>query len=120
VVRFTVDVGRNRLLVELDGVVCAGEPGLSDAQLAQALPRLTAPFDVVSDVRQLEGIEPEALPALKHLGERLRAAGVRRVVRVVGKSPNGAVQMERLARHLGHAAHLAFSLDEAEAVLSAR
>jgi hypothetical protein len=45
---------------------------------------------------------------------------VRRVVRVVGKSPNGAVQMERLARHLGHAAHLAFSLDEAEAVLSAR
>ena len=47
----------------------------------------------------------------------LREFGVRKIVRVVGKSAQAAVHMERLSRQLGnHTAHLAFSLDEAEQV----
>lgn len=50
----------------------------------------------------------------------LGSIGVRRAVRVVGKRRSGAVAMERLARQLEHSAHLAFSLEEAEALLDSR
>jgi hypothetical protein len=117
VVRISPDVGKNRLVIELVGQVGPEHFPQAEAQLKQALPRLRAPFDVLSDVRRLDGIHPDAMPLAQSIGEAIRAAGVRRVVRVVGKSANGAVHMERVARLLGHAARLAFSLEEAERVL---
>lgn len=120
VVSISPDVGRNRLVIELVGLVGPEHFTLAEVQLKQALPRLTAPFDVLSDVRRLEGIHSDAMVHAQSLGEAIRKAGVRRVVRVVGKSANGAVHMERVARQLGHAARLAFSLEEADEVLGHR
>lgn len=120
VVSISPDVGRNRLVIELAGLVGREHLATAEAQLKAALPRLSAPFDVLSDVRKLEGIESDAMPLVQSLGEAMRQAGVRRVVRVVGKSATGAVHMERVARQLGHAARLAFSLEEADSVLSHR
>lgn len=119
-VSISPDVGRNRLVIELAGLVGLEHLAPAEAQLKAALPRLTSPFDVLSDVRRLEGIQSDAMPHLQALGEVMRKAGVRRVVRVVGKSATGAVHMERIARQLGHAARLAFSLEEADAVLTHR
>ncbi|MEW5739563.1 MAG: hypothetical protein AB1938_11590 [Myxococcota bacterium] len=92
----------------------------AEAQLKEALARLHPPFDVLSDVRSLEGFSDDALEHARRLGFAIRSAGARKVVRVVGKSANGALHMERLARQLKHAAHLAFSLEEAEAVFNSR
>lgn len=105
------------MVIELVGLIGPEHFTLAEAQLKQALPRLKAPFDVLSDVRCLEGIHPDAMVYAQSLGQAIRRAGVRRVVRVVGKSANGAVHMERVARQLGHAARLAYSLEEADAVL---
>lgn len=103
----------------------SGRPGPADVPLAveqvrEAIARLRSPFDVLSDVRALESLEDLPQTEARRIGELLAKAKVRRVVRVVGKSSSAAIQMERLARMLGHSAHLAFSREEAELLLAQR
>ncbi|MDX2011919.1 MAG: hypothetical protein SFW67_17130 [Myxococcaceae bacterium] len=119
-VRITPDVGRNILLLELSGRPTAADASHAEALLREAIMRLRAPFDVLSDVRGLESLDDLPLADAKRVGEVLTKAKVRRVVRVVGKSSAAAIQMERIARLLGHSAHLAFSREEAESLLSQR
>lgn len=119
-VRIELDVGRNFLLLEISGRPTSEEAVEAEAQMRAAITRLRAPFDVVSDVRGLESLEDVPSADTRRLGELLSRAKVRRVVRVVGKSSIAAIQMERVARMLGHSAHLAFSREEAEALLAQR
>jgi hypothetical protein len=73
--------------------------------------------DVLNDIRELESLDGQLTDDFKRLGEILREFGVRKVVRVVGKSTQAAVHLQRVSRQLkDHAAHLAFSMDEAEQV----
>ena len=118
-VTVTPDVGKNRLVLEF-----RGRPGVEhlpaiESQLRISISRLKAPFDVLSDVRALEGFEVP-LDEMQRLAMIIAAERPRRVVRVVGKSAAGAVHMERLARLIKHSAHLAFSLEEAEQVFASR
>lgn len=116
-VRISPDVGRNRIHIELRGVVSNGDFVSADEQLTSAISRLRAPVDVLSDIRELEAVDDNVLEGFRLLGTRLGTFGVRKVVRLVGKSAKAAVLMERLSRGLkNHAAHLAFSMEEAEAV----
>ncbi|MBM4776712.1 MAG: hypothetical protein GQE15_03325 [Archangiaceae bacterium] len=119
-VRITPDVGRNFLLLEISGRPVTADLATAEAQVREAITRLRAPFDVLSDVRGLESLDDLPAADAKRLGELLARAKVRRVVRVVGKSSTAAIQMERVARSLGHSAHLAFSREEAEALLAQR
>lgn len=116
-VRISPDVGRNRINIELRGVVRSADFASADEQLTSALSRLRAPVDVLSDIRELEAVDDDVLEGFRVLGGKLGTFGVRKVVRVVGKSAKAAVHMERLSRGLkNHAAHLAFSMEEVEAV----
>lgn len=86
-------------------------------ELHDSLARLRPPVDVLSDIRELEGLNDALLDHFRQAGEVLGRFGVRKVVRVVGKSARAAVHMQRLSRQLkNHNAHLAFSLQEAEQV----
>lgn len=116
-VRISPDVGRNRVLIQLSGAPTSAEAVTGERELRDALARLRSPVDVLSDIRELETMESLLPDDFSRLGEILRSFGVRKVVRVVGKRAQAAVQMERLSRHLkSHTAHLAFSMDEAEQV----
>lgn len=119
-VRITPDVGRNILHLELAGRPTAADALQVEGQLREAISRLRAPFDVLSDVRGLESLDDLPIADARRVGELLAKARVRRVVRVVGKSSAAAIQMERVARLLGHSAHLAFSREEAESLLAQR
>lgn len=119
-VRIAPDVGRNFLLIELAGRPTSDEVAAAVAQAQEAVKRLRSPFDVISDVRNLESLESIPVADAKRVGQVLAEAKVRRVVRVVGKSGAAAIQMERIARELGHSAHLAFTREEAEALLAQR
>lgn len=119
-VRISPDVGRNFLLLEISGRPTAQEIVSAEVQVLEAMPRLRAPFDVISDVRGLESLDDITPADAKRLGEALSRGAIRRVVRVVGRSSTAAIQMERVARLLGHSAHLAFSREEAEALLLQR
>ncbi len=119
VVRIEADVGKNRLRITLSGKPSEADAAATYEKLDAELARLRPPIDVLSDIRGLEELGPELVEQFKSFGRRLGRFGVRRSVRIVGRSAQAAVHMERLARHLkGHAAHLAFSEAEAEAAFS--
>lgn len=118
-VRIEPDVGRNRVLITLSGSPTGEKYVQAEKDMREALSRLRSPVDVLSDVRELDALDETLLIHFKTLGLLLATFGVRRVVRVVGKSATAAVHMERLSRSLkNHAAHLAFSMQEAEQVFS--
>lgn len=119
VVRIEPDVGRNRVLIILSGSPTGEKYPQAEKDLKDALARLRSPVDVMSDIRELEALDEHLVEQFKMLGLLLAQFGVRRVVRVVGRSAKAAVHMERLSRNLkNHAAHLAFSMQEAEQVFS--
>jgi hypothetical protein len=117
VVRITADVGRNRIIIQLSGLPTAQTVAEAERDLHECLGRLRAPIDVLSDIRELQCLSEHHVEGFQKFGLVLAKFGVRRVVRVVGKSAQAAVHMEKLSRQLkNHAAHLAFSIDEAEQV----
>lgn len=110
-------VGKNRLLVRIWGDVDDAEAlRIGDAAVS-AMERLRPGFDMVSDMSGLRHVPPQAMAQLRRIVEAARARGFRRVVRVVGRSVEAAVVFERTSRAIGHEAHLAFSLEEAERLL---
>ncbi|MBZ4419537.1 hypothetical protein [Myxococcus sp. RHSTA-1-4] len=110
-------VGKNRLVVRLWGEIDDAEAlRVGDAAVA-AMDRLRPGFDMVSDLSGVTRVPPQAAGQLRRIIESGRARGFRRVVRVVGRSLEAAVVFERTSRAIGHEAHLAFSLEEAEQLL---
>ncbi len=110
-------IGKNRLIIELSGSPTSEDLAAFEAQLHTAISRLRSPFDVLSDVRALDSLDGVCTELVLKLVAVLRQAGVRRVVRVVGRSSQGAVHMARVLRPAKVSAHLAFSREEAEALL---
>jgi hypothetical protein len=117
VVRISADVGRNRIIIQLTGLPTGQMVADAERELHESLSRLRAPIDVLSDIRELQALNEHHVEGFQKFGIVLAKFGVRRVVRVVGKSAQAAVHMEKLSRQLkNHAAHLAFSMEEAERV----
>lgn len=110
-------VGKNRLVVRIWGEVGDDEAREVGDAVVKAIERLRPGFDTISDLTGLAPITAEGKAQLKRLIEIQRARGLRRVVRVVGRSVDAALQFERTSREVGHEAHLAFSMEEAERLL---
>jgi hypothetical protein len=117
VVFISPDVGRNRVIIKLSGNPTSAHSAEGERELREALTRLRPPVDVLSDIREVASLDGYLLEDFRRLNLILREFGVRKVVRVVGKSAQAAVHMERLSRQIpNHTAHLAFSIEEAEQV----
>lgn len=115
--RISPDVGRNRVIIRLSGNPTPAHAAGGERELRETLTRLRPPVDVLSDIRELESMEGYLQEDFSRLVQIVRQFGVRKIVRVVGKSAQAAVHLERLSRqHQDHTAHLAFSIDEAEQV----
>ncbi|MFP2934315.1 hypothetical protein ACLESO_56190 [Pyxidicoccus sp. 3LG] len=110
-------VGKNRLVVRIWGEVDGQEAYRVGDAAVLAIERLRPGFDMVSDLSGVTQLPPESTGQLRRIIEAARAKGYRRTVRVVGRSAVAAVQFERISRALGHEAHLAFSMEEAERLL---
>ncbi len=108
---------RERVMVVYSGEVLAAEIEEAERQLRTALPVLSPAFDVVCDVSAAAPLAPEAVSRLRRMAELLLPAGLRTHVRVVGRSGQTALQFHRIGRSIGYESRLAFSLDEAEALL---
>lgn len=77
-------------------------------------------FDVISDVSGLNSLSSECMVHVDRLMSFLVDNKVGRVVRVCGPLPDIILKLERQARAKGYAAHLATSVEEAEALLDER
>ena len=84
------------------------------------LSKLREGFDVVSDVSGLTSLSCDCMPQVDRLTAFLADNHVGRVVRVCGPLPDIILKLERQARARGYAAHLATSVEEAEALLDER
>jgi hypothetical protein len=113
-----VDVAleKNRLHLSLQGFldVAQAEAILLDIQLA--VTRLRPGFDVISDVSGLGTLTAAAVPYVRRLVTALVEAGMRQMVRVVGSSPAGAVNVARAVEGLS-VARVVASTQEAERLL---
>ncbi|MCP3144140.1 STAS domain-containing protein [Pyxidicoccus xibeiensis] len=110
-------VGKNRLLVRMWGEIDDAEARQVGDAAVRAIDRLRPGFDMVSDMSGVVRVPPETPGQLRRIVEAARAKGYGRTVRVVGRSAAAALQFERISRALGHEAHLAFSMEEAERLL---
>lgn len=99
------------------GEVLATELEEAERELRGALPGLAPAFDMVCDVSAAEPLATEVVIRLRRLADLLLPAGLRTHVRVVGRSGQAALQFHRIGRSAGYESRLAFSLDEAEALL---
>ncbi len=84
------------------------------------LSKLREGFDVVSDVSGLSSLSCDCMPQVDRLTAFLADNHVGRVVRICGPLPDIILKLERQARARGYAAHLATSVEEAEALLDER
>jgi hypothetical protein len=112
-----VRVGKNRLYFTMSGVVSQAEAKAAADQTIQEVSRLRPGFDTISSISGLEPLEPGALAEIERINAFLVNLQRGRLIRVVGKSAQAAVQFERLSRGHGYSAQLAFSLKEAERIL---
>lgn len=108
---------RGRVMVVYRGQVLAAELEEAERQLHSTLSVLAPAFDVVCDISAAEPLGPEAVTRVRHLAEVLLRSGLRTHVRVVGRSGQTALQFHRIGRSAGYESRLAFSRDEAEALL---
>jgi hypothetical protein len=109
--------GRNRFHLKVWGHPTP-EGAFDCASLAIAeLSKLRPGFDVLSDVSGLSSLPNACMQHVDRLTSFLSANKVGRVVRVCGPLPDIILKLERQARAKGYAAHLATSVEEAEALL---
>ncbi len=115
-----VGLGKNRLYVKMSGTVSPAEAGTAADEVIREVVRLRPGFDTITSISGLEPLAPEALKEIGRIKTFLATLQRGRVVRVVGRSAQAAVQFERLSRGHGYSAQLAFSLAEAERILDRR
>lgn len=99
------------------GAVSAEEAARAVDEVLAQLPNLRPGFDTISDIAGLEPLSPEALEHIRRANQSLIQLQPGRVVRVVGRSAQVAVQFEKLSKQLGYSALLAFDVQEAERLL---
>ena len=110
-------VAKNRMLIRMAGHVTEFDCQEMFRLFMAEIQRLKPGFDLINDVRELTNLPPFPRDVAEVVGAELRERGVRRVVRVVGRQAAVTVALEKTSKVLGHSAALAYSMDEAEAVL---
>jgi hypothetical protein len=103
--RAEIDQEHNRLILRWVDSLTIPEIDQLQTEIKSLLPQLRPGFDCISDIANMR---PTSLHVAEHI-ERLQAflhqAGMRRVVRIVGKSGGGhvaSVQMDRTAAAAGY------------------
>jgi anti-anti-sigma regulatory factor len=114
VVDTEVDVGKNRLIVRVEGRIDDEQAKSIADSIIKAMERLRPGFDMVTDLSQAEPLGPEGVAQFKRLLEAHRAKKAGRAVRIVGRSAKVALQFARTSKELQHEPYLCFSREEAE------
>ena len=103
--RANIDQERNRLILRWVDSLSVTEVDQLQAEIARLLPQLRPGFDCIRDISNMR---PTSLHVAEHI-EKLQAflhqAGMRRVVRIVGRGTGAHIasdQMDRTAAEAGY------------------
>jgi hypothetical protein len=109
--------GRNRFVLKAWGHPTPNGAFECASAAIVELSRFGEGFDIISDVSGLSSLPSPCLLHIDRLTSFVGKSRVGRVVRVCGPLPDVILKLERQARASGYAAHLATSVNEAEALL---
>lgn len=100
-----IDPEHNRLILRLVDSLSVTEVDRLQAEVATLLPRLERGFDCISDVANMRPASHHVADRIEKLQAFLHASGMRRVVRIVGKSGGALIastQMDHTAEQAGY------------------
>ena len=103
--RAEIDQEHNRLILRWIDSNNISEIDQLQAEVELLLPKLQPGFDCISDIANMRPASLHVAEHIEHLQAFLHKAGMRRVVRIVGKSGGAhmaSTQMDRLAAHAGY------------------
>ena len=113
-----VDVRKNRIYLTMIGFHDVAEATRVGELYLAAMKQCTPGFSVLVDVAAYKPGAPAIEPIHARVARAAREAGVGRVARVVGDSPLGGMQIDRIVRSENHYAARHFpTVAEAEAYL---
>jgi hypothetical protein len=111
------DVEKNRLFLRHLGPLDAADAQKHAESILREMSRLRPGFDVLVDLTRAGGpLEPTQMQYAQQLMVEANARGVARHVFIVGRA-GATIQLERMARQMGHEGFLAASQEEAERLL---
>jgi len=94
----TLDERKNRIYVNLEGFQTLDEVLKFKEEYRKVLAKCRPGFTVLTYARNYKPSTPEVQKIHAEAIEMDKAAGVRKVARVVGKTPLGGMQLNRLSR----------------------
>lgn len=103
--RAEIDREHNRLILRWVDSLNVAEVDRLQAEIESLLPSLRPGFDCISDIANMRPASRHVSERIEKLQEFLHGAGMRRVVRIVGKGGAAhiaSVQMDRTAAEAGY------------------
>ncbi len=119
--RAEIDQQHNRLILRWVDSLNVSEVAQLQSEIALLLPQLRPGFDCISDISNMRPSSHHVAESIEKLQEFLQHAGMRRLVRIVGKGGGAEIasaQMDRTAAEAGYTAIHVTSDAEALAALS--
>lgn len=103
--RAEIDREHNRLILRWIDSLNLSEVDRLQAEVTTLLPKLRPGFDCISDIANMRPASPHVAERIEKLQAFLHAAGMRRVVRIVGQGSGAHIastQMDRTAETAGY------------------
>ena len=118
---FTIraDVRKNRAYLAMIGLFEESQVAEVGARLVQECAKLAPGFDLVNDISACRPMTPHGVDIFTGTQKQLKAAGVRRVVRIVSDAIVANLQMSLHSDEVGYIAAVAKSVEEADRLLDA-
>lgn len=94
--RVEIDQEHNRLILRWIDSLSISDVDRLQAEVMSLLPRLKPGFDCISDVANMRPGSKHVMEHVEHLQATLHKAGMRRVVRIVGKGGAAHIASEQM------------------------
>ena len=117
--RAEIDQEHNRLILRWVDSLNTSEVDRLQAEITSLLPQLRPGFDCISDIANMRPSSQHIAERIEKLQEFLHGAGMRRVVRIIGKGGGAHIASAQMDRTAAEAGYTAIYVDtEAEALVA--
>lgn len=111
---------KNRLYLTLKGFVTEQSVDMDTIvrDIQNAIDQLKPGFDIINDIREFKPTSQDTLDNMKRIMAYMETRGLRRIIRVIGGSVIGKMQLQRVSKE-SYTAEVATSVEAAERMLDA-
>jgi hypothetical protein len=118
--KIEVDTVRNRICITLSGFFSLEEIRRCGDETIEATRKVKRGFDVITDISSFKPGTTDVANDIQRVQAHFRTAGVRRAVRIVGKSSIASMQFSRTGKLADFQSTNVETMAEAEKILAAK